>query len=209
MSKPAPSSAEQCACGAPRRHIVDSPDAVRCRDCPEFCWYYKHYPCEDEHVFYAVPSSAERCAQCGHGAHGTHPCPGCLMGCHALRPEAASEVLTPCPVYPCPCACHRQGPHVPTDECDDAALRAALKKAEEEIQRLLRLYEDTDNRRDRAVIARSAAEARAEAAEEARDELKRVIRDMDYSYNTNDWATIRMGTFRTLKALAHGGEVEC
>ena len=41
------------------------------------------------------------------------------------KPEAASDVCVcrhmPCPVYPCPCPCHRQGPHVPTDECDEAA----------------------------------------------------------------------------------------
>jgi hypothetical protein len=43
----------------------------------------------------------------------------------SVKPEAASEMLTPCPVYPCPCACHRQGPHVPTDECEQPAAAPA------------------------------------------------------------------------------------
>ena len=41
----------------------------------------------------------------------------------ALREPAAR----PCPTYPCPCACHRSEVIMRT-----AALRAALKKAEEE-----------------------------------------------------------------------------
>ena len=48
------------------------------------------------------------------------------------KPEAASDVCVcrhmPCPVYPCPCPCHRQGPHVPTDECDEAASEVRLHR---------------------------------------------------------------------------------
>ena len=67
-----------------------------------------------------APSPAERCAACGHGAHGNHVCPGCLMGCGSSLPPPVPSPATPCQVYPCPCACHRQGPHVPTDECAEA-----------------------------------------------------------------------------------------
>jgi hypothetical protein len=57
---------------------------------------------------------------------------GCGIQC---RPEAASEVLTPCPVYPCPCACHRQGPHVPTDECHKAASESSVPPEVEAVLR--------------------------------------------------------------------------
>jgi hypothetical protein len=43
------------------------------------------------------------------------------MGCGSSLPPPVPSPATPCQVYPCPCACHRQGPHVPTDECDEAA----------------------------------------------------------------------------------------
>src|ERR1019366_8214066 len=68
-----------------------------------------------------APSPAEQCAACGHGAHGNHVCPGCLMGCGSSLPPPAPSPATPCSVYPCPCACHRLGPHVPTGECYEAA----------------------------------------------------------------------------------------
>src|ERR1019366_6574315 len=74
----------------------------------------------EQHPEKPTPSPAERCATCGKPLEigdGEHYC----FACEPPQPEAASEMLTPCPVYPCPCACHRQGPHVPTDECDEAA----------------------------------------------------------------------------------------
>ena len=75
-----------------------------------------------------APSPAEQCAACGHGAHGNHVCPGCLMGCGSSLPPPVPSPATPCQVYPCPCACHRLGPHVPTDECDEAASDVRLHR---------------------------------------------------------------------------------
>jgi hypothetical protein len=39
-----------------------------------------------------VVAPEPRCARCGHGAHGTHPCPGCLMGCHKPAPEPSGRM---------------------------------------------------------------------------------------------------------------------
>src|ERR1035441_2161054 len=102
MSKPAPSPTERCV----------------------VCHAVKHEGYIDHEWVPFTPkiemSPVEPCAACGHGAHGNHVCPGCLMGCGSSLPPPVPSPATPCQVYPCPCACHRQGPHVPTDECAEA-----------------------------------------------------------------------------------------
>ena len=81
----------------------------------------------------------ETCATCGKPLPLNNEGPLCIACARAFvglppapQSEAASNVCVcrhmPCPVYPCPCACHRQGPHVPTDECDEAASDVRLHR---------------------------------------------------------------------------------
>ena len=44
---------------------------------------------DDSHKVKPAPSPTERCAACGHGAHGNHVCQGCLMGCGSSLPPPA------------------------------------------------------------------------------------------------------------------------
>ena len=181
MSKPAPSPTERCV----------------------VCHAVKHEGYIDHEWVPFTPkiemSPVEPCAACGHGAHGNHVCPGCLMGCGSSLPPPVPSPATPCQVYPCPCACHRQGPHVPTDECAEAvgdvrrplsdytreeldmlyaetaeedlqlandpfgeiaALRAALKKAEEENELLKWEIQNCRKALDATIVLHSAAKAR-------------------------------------------------
>jgi hypothetical protein len=121
----------------------------------------------------------ETCATCGKPLPLNNEGPLCIACARAFvglppapQSEAASNVCVcrhmPCPVYPCPCACHRQGPHVPTDECE---------KAEEVIKTLTiaddRHFDEMSERGRRA----NAAEARVAFLEQettyARESRKR------------------------------------
>ena len=165
MSKPAPSPTERCV----------------------VCHAVKHEGYIDHEWVPFTPkiemSPVEPCAACGHGAHGNHVCPGCLMGCGSSLPPPAPLPATPCSVYPCPCACHRQGPHVPTDECDEAASEVAFERVGEILTReefekkldLIAYFMETDETRPNpaSLLAHDAAlRARCRTLEEENERLR-------------------------------------
>jgi hypothetical protein len=130
----------------------------------------------EQHPVSKATKTAETCAKCGFSFIG--PAKPCGLGGVCLsvsQPEAASEVLTR-GQYTVYVDTHATGLVADKLIAHDAALRAALKKAEEVIKTLTiaddRHFDEMSKRGHRA----AAAEAKLKKAEEERDFVRAFIR---------------------------------